>query len=56
MEVKLAGPVQQHAPRHVNGGEAPCILWVQLTVNARFQTCGKQPPVPVAVDGEKQLS
>jgi len=63
MEVKLGGPVQDKAPRHVSGGTAPCILGFQLTVNVQFQTCGKQPPVPTGVgptaslhDDEKHLS
>ena len=49
MEVKLAGPVQEQAPRHVSGETAACILGLQLTVNIRFETCETQPPVPTGV-------
>jgi hypothetical protein len=62
MVVKLVGPGQDKAPRHVSGGTAPCILGLQRTVNVQFQTCGKQPPVHTGVgptaslhDVEKQL-
>jgi len=55
MEVKLAGPVQEQAQRHVSGGTASCILGLQLTVNVQFQTWGKQPPVHTGVDPTASL-